>query len=162
MHLDLYMQACHACCLVFLLNGCYNPNQKFWKYSNQGSLFFFLTLHFPFCGVSLASTKKSFICKEKTNVAFQIIPQQKHGFITFLTSLTILRVDENVTFSEEHNSLSSSNILLTRCMALYFPVTQEQFLKLSSQEAIYIYIYIYSSFNMSPSSEISGLSGWIC
>lgn len=85
--------------------------------------FFFLTLHFPFCGVSLASTKKSFICKEKTNVAFQIIPQQKHGFITFLTSLTILRVDENVTFSEEHNSLSSSNILLPRCMALYFPVT---------------------------------------
>ena len=85
--------------------------------------FFFLTLHFPFCGVSLASTKKSFICKEKTNVAFQIIPQRKHGFITFLTSLTILRVDENVTFSEEHNSLSSSNILLPRCMALYFLVT---------------------------------------
>ena len=126
MHLYLYVQACHVCCLVFLLNGSYDPNLKFQEYSNSGSLsflFFFETLHFPFCGVLLASTKNLLFVKKKKNVTFQNIPQQKHGFITCLTSLAILRVDENVTSSEEQNSLSLSNILLPKCMALYFLIT---------------------------------------
>ena len=103
---------------------------------------FFLTLHFPFCGVSLASTKNLLFVKKK-KCGFPKYSTTKAWFYNILTSLPILRVDENVTSSEEHNSLSSSNILLPRCMALYFLVTQKQFLKLSSQEAPNIYIYIY-------------------
>ena len=128
MHLYLYVQACHVCCLVFLLNGSYDPNLKFQEYSNSGSLSFFLFFFFWDIAFSLLWNiagihKKSFICKEKKNVTFQNIPQQKHGFITCLTSLAILRVDENVTSSEEQNSLSLSNILLPKCMALYFLIT---------------------------------------